>query len=286
METCCEGSGSGSGSGPQVCGDEECIQSCDQCLTGTTAVWELAATGYDPPIYLCHVEHPDDGNYCRWVSPDQSWELRYNYGDELWTLENYDTGDFFYTNEWDCDGENVLLNILEGEDSAVLTPAYSCTEVSYDCVDGECVGVSGTGGTYATLEECQAACGGGVVPTICCPDTPTPESLTATFSAGSGTMAAFDGTAPTLTYQASNPYSVGGSEGWYSAPFNVGGTNYYIGLYCTLTGWFLIGDSVPSGPCPLTGAIATGSCDPLLLNGSGYGYSTCKTGTSTITITT
>lgn len=29
---------------------------------------------------------------------------------------------------------------------------------SYDCVNGSCVAVSGTGGQYATLAECQAAC--------------------------------------------------------------------------------------------------------------------------------
>lgn len=32
---------------------------------------------------------------------------------------------------------------------------------TYNCVNGSCVPVSGSGGQYATLAACQAACGGG-----------------------------------------------------------------------------------------------------------------------------
>lgn len=180
MADCCEGSGSGSG--PSVCGPDECTLTCDQCLAGTSWVWELAVTGYDTPIYLCYVSAPDDGNYCTWASVDLAWLLKYNYDDDLWSLENLDTGDFFYLagGSWDCGGENVLINIIEEGDPAVLTPVYDCSEVSYNCSSGHCVGIAGSSGAYATLGECEAACGGGI--DVACCDVPVPTLLTAAWT--------------------------------------------------------------------------------------------------------
>jgi hypothetical protein len=42
------------------------------------------------------------------------------------------------------------------------------------------VGVAGTGGTYATLGECEAACGSGI--SVACCDVPVPTLLTAAWT--------------------------------------------------------------------------------------------------------
>lgn len=122
-------------------------------------MWEVLVTGYEEPITVCYVI--DAERSCLWVSADGVWELSHVEGDEVWTLYNLETGEFFYLREdlWDCSGENVMLNFEDGGDSAVVTPVYSCDVVSYNCVDGTCVVVAGSGGAHATLVECEAACG-------------------------------------------------------------------------------------------------------------------------------
>lgn len=177
---CESGSGSGSGSG------NECAVDCDQCPDGTSEVWLLSAPdGQEVP--LVHVDDPEDGNYCTWVSDDLDWRLQYDYGDDVWVLDQFSTG-YLWTidsSDWNCLGENVLVSDDPTIDDVVVDPLDNCEHVTYNCVDGSCVSVAGTGGTYATLAECSAACGSGVA-TDCCPDDLVSRNLVAAWSNPTG----------------------------------------------------------------------------------------------------
>lgn len=140
---CCSGSGSGSGGGCEA----ECLVFCDQCQTGMSTSWTLYVTGEDP-IQLCRVEDPDDGNYCRFVSGGGRWELKYEYGDDMWVLTDLDNADVWAVAgaNFQCRAENVLVN-ADGLDDAAIDPDADCS-------------------------------GGGTIPTDCCPDDLIPATLT------------------------------------------------------------------------------------------------------------
>ena len=153
-EDCC-GVGSGSGS----IAEPQCTTACGQCATGMSAIWELTVEGLDP-IALTHVEFPDDGNYCRFISDDLVWDFRYENDLDLWVLTNLDDGRVWYVDGalFNCFGDTNLIPVDDGEAAATVSPVYLCTTITYDCTTGGCVAVAGSGGQYATLAECQANC--------------------------------------------------------------------------------------------------------------------------------
>lgn len=158
-EDCC----SGSGSGGNMCGPDECITGCPPCDL-MSSQWEFVDPETSLPVLLCAIADPDDGNHCRFASEDWRWELFYLPTDGLWLLLNYDTGQVFYIDaeDWSCLlMPNVMADLYGGHDVTV-SPVFDCTEESFYCFDGDCVAVAGTGGPYATVEECLAAgCGSG-----------------------------------------------------------------------------------------------------------------------------
>jgi hypothetical protein len=149
-----------SGSGPQPCDPCEapaCVTTCRQCPGGMSGVW-LFPFG-DGVVRLCHVESPNDGNDCRFLSVDLAWELSYveSAGVALWQLVNYDRNLFYFLDAdlWDCTGDNTLED-LDGNPLTV-SPLSICQ--SWNCEDGSCVEVAGAGGAYSTLAACETCCG-------------------------------------------------------------------------------------------------------------------------------
>ncbi len=282
---CC-GSGSGSGSG--ACGAEECVTACDQCGDGMSARWELTVTGYDEPIILCHIQHPDDGNYCQFVSVDLAWRLYYDYGDEVWLLTNFDTGFVWFIDgaDWVCLDENILESTEPDVDSVLATPVFDCSEVSYNCVDGACVLVAGAGGTYATLSECVAACGGGTdVTTTCVPE--TAKSVMIATVVGRGNCACYTGAFPISWTGTTAPWV------WIGPGGVCGATQSQIVLTCSGGNW-IVRIECPSGSLSLfqSGQDADSTTPfSLTFDGGGGGISNsggstcCTSGVDSITIT-
>jgi hypothetical protein len=164
---CCDfetGTGSGSGSGSGTCNLSGCTYDCGICPNGMSRVWELHLALFGlPPVELCHVEQPVDGNGCRFVSGDNQWDLRFEYSASLWILTNLYTGHVWYTTQtaWQCQPatSNSMFPVDAGDSTVALTPSNLCS--TWNCVSNQCVQVIGPGGTYQTYGACLAACGSG-----------------------------------------------------------------------------------------------------------------------------
>ncbi len=155
-----------------------------------SAVWTLTVDGYDH-VTLYHDAGGADGtNYCTFDSLDLVWLLQYDAPDDVWLLTNFDTEAVWFVagSGWSCLSENLLPPVSEGDGNAIVEPVYDCSEVSYNCVDGTCVAVAGTGGTYPTEGECLAACGGSTPVVTACGT--YPSTLVGRFTATTGYAAA------------------------------------------------------------------------------------------------
>ncbi len=131
------GSGSGSGGCEGIPCDEECVETCQQC-DSMSGVWELTIDGVADHIPLCHLANPNDGNYCRFVSQDLTWELYYSASSGLWIVVNYSTDAFYYMEglDWICDSANTLTD-LDGGPNAIVDPVSTCPPATVPC--GFCV---------------------------------------------------------------------------------------------------------------------------------------------------
>lgn len=233
-------------------------------------VWLLSGVS-DSTVTLFHVDLPDDGNYCRFIDTTLVWELRFDYPDDIWLLLNYSTGQVWYITkeDWGCLIENTLTPVDSADPDAIVTPLHDCTTTSWNCVDNSCVEVAGAGGTYATQAECLAACGGGTVPTTCCPSNLLPTVLYVHFG---GTLAAL-GT-QNLTWVGGSTWSTGPTV---SGCGNTGGT---ITLSCSSTTWTLTGFTQFSfGGTSL-------SCSPFVLSVSGTVVSGACAGAASAVVNT
>jgi hypothetical protein len=76
--------------------------------------------------------------------------------------------EFTITSTGNCKNSVTVLTAPEP------TPTPTSSPTSYDCINGSCVEVSGTGGTYGTLQLCFASCSGGGTTYNC-----TPQGCTA-----------------------------------------------------------------------------------------------------------
>lgn len=273
MTDCCSGSGSGSGSG-----GGQCTQDCDQC-TEMSAVWELSGVS-DSTVQLFHDDTPDDGNYCSFTSLDLTWRLYYDYGDEVWLLVNYDTEQvWFITKEdWGCLISNTLTAINPDDPDAQVDPLYDCTTTSWNCVDGACVEIAGSGGMYPTQVACQAACGGGTVIVSCCPD-PIPRVLYLHFSDGSGGMECLDGSSHQIVYDDVSGTWIGSGAaltGCGGNPFTV------MQVYCTFATFSLL----LAGCVSSLQGLAITTCSPFVATANLSTIGDCVTGgTGNTTIT-
>lgn len=256
---CCDG-GSGSGSGS---GGSPCSNACDQCIP-MSGSWALTV-GTDPePIYLNRVDNPNDGNECRFVSADLVWDLYFDYESGTWFLVNYSTEDVWFLDAslWSCTETNLLTNEQDGGDNASVTPVEVCT--SWNCVDGTCVEVQNTSGTYPTQAECMAACG-GTIPTDCCPDDLLPSTFNVAFSDGTGDLACMDGETAVVVF---NPVYEDG-PGWDNtsggvAPLWCGDDihPFNILFQCLTGGWTAQGSY--SGIATFFGTTMVFNCAPFL----------------------
>lgn len=269
METCCEGSGSGSGEGGV------CTTDCDQCDI-TSEIWEIVADGApEGGVLVYHVDQPDDGNYCRWVSGDLRWQMYFDYGEAVWVITR-DTGTqneaFWLTDVLNCLAETEFSPGTSGLGLAVATPVAECTGPtnSYNCVDGTCVEVEGAGGQYPTLDACNNACGGTVTACGCT----LPTTLYAHFLGDLATV----GTV-TLTYDSGSGTYVA-SAGLESCL----GTGATMAFACSSvtpgSGSFSVAGSGPDGSFFGTG---TYTCPPMSGTGTGLSSGTCA-GSFSVTV--
>lgn len=163
-EECCSGSGSG-GSGST---DPQCVTTCDQCPDAMSREWEIYFSNqYRATLY--HVTEPDDGNYCRFVSDDLRYDLRYDYDAEVWVLTKdigTETETVWVDSGWRCappdtPGEGNFMVSAEGDIDAELRPVYECGDqppTMYACSEGSGTCYEDPAGEYETLAECLAAC--------------------------------------------------------------------------------------------------------------------------------
>ncbi len=112
----------------------------------------------------------DNGQDCpasectqRFLSTGGEWSFTYEgvaYGG--WVLRNLITGDIWVWSDISgpiCALAGFAVFSQDGLDEIDMTPTSDCEVSSYNCTDGDCVGVSGTGGTYEDIEQCEANCG-------------------------------------------------------------------------------------------------------------------------------
>lgn len=248
-EDCCPGAGSGS------VAENQCTTDCSQCGDGMSAVWELTVDGLDP-IALTHVDAPDDGNYCRFLSSDLVWDFRYEAGDDLWVLTNFDDGRLWYIDGalFSCFGITNLIPVDDGDQVASVSPVYVCTEITYDCTSGGCVAVAGSGGEYDTLAACQTACtGGGTIETVCCPDHAMSESGTVTFAGdGTGDLACLNGVVVPISFAFPN---------WVNNVATLCGNVGQVNFQCnTVSGLFALSLQFATHPGNCLGALTDTNC--------------------------
>lgn len=175
--TDCCGSGSGSGPCDDVVG--ECTSACGACGSMSTR-WEFVSDEISIPV--CKLASPNDGNECRFVSPDLLWELKYVEGEEssLWQLVNLVTGAFYFIDaeEWDCSGDNIL-EALGGGDPVTMTPVYDC---GAPAINSATIGTDGVTLTVVFSEATNAVTSWGTAVTLS-----GDQSATATYVSGDGT---------------------------------------------------------------------------------------------------
>ncbi|HEY1189191.1 MAG TPA: hypothetical protein VGE74_16175 [Gemmata sp.] len=132
--------------------------------------------------------------------PD-AWVLTYSEGYYLLTAADGRTWSVD-DNAWSCCGTNFMAAQDPGEVDYILVPVYDCCGPlpTYNCTDGACV--EAADGTYASLAECEAACG----PTINCMGTETtaPGTLTLAFYGGTGVYTPLNGLSYTLSWNGTN----------------------------------------------------------------------------------
>ncbi len=161
--------GSGSGSGDccdngQDCPASECTQLSPACPDGLST--QFTFPDPDSPgdtVTLDWVCNPSDGNYSRFLSTGGEWSFTYEgvaYGG--WVLRNLITSDIWVWSDISgpiCALAGFAVFSQDGLDEIDMTPTNDCEVSSYNCTDGNCVGVSGTGGTYEDIEQCASHCG-------------------------------------------------------------------------------------------------------------------------------
>ncbi len=162
--------GSGSGSccdNGQDCPASECTQLSPACPDGMSTQFTFPdPNSLGNTVTLNWVCNPSDGNYSRFLSNGGEWSFTYEgvaYGG--WVLKNLITGDIWVWS--DVSGPICALagfamfpgnQFQDGQDEIDMTPTYDCGVSSYNCTAGNCVGVSGAGGLYADIEQCNAHC--------------------------------------------------------------------------------------------------------------------------------
>jgi hypothetical protein len=175
-DDCC---GSGSGSG-QICGPDECFTSCSPCQDpGMSTQWEFTDYYTGLPVLLCHIDSPNDGNNCRFLSEDGNWTMYYDTVDSVWILQSYITGDIWFKastgiGAFGCNSANSFSSISGPSVGSIeVTPIFTCEDTSWNCVDSVCVEVAGTGGTYPTQQAClDSGCAVPGTPACSCASVP------------------------------------------------------------------------------------------------------------------
>lgn len=156
------GSGSGNCCDPgQDCPASECTQLSSECPNGLSTGFTFTAPD-GTAVTLNWVCNPADGNYSRFLSTGGVWSFAHESAYGGWVLRNLITGHIWV---WpDLNGPICALTgfaMFPQDTSDVeidMVPTSSCATSSYDCTGGNCVGKSGAGGTYATIELCKTNC--------------------------------------------------------------------------------------------------------------------------------
>ncbi len=279
----CEGDGGGSTdcpatltATPHCCTDEpddEANCQCEECPNGAPPRW-LFDVSFADGAFVDAAGHWElqPGLYCNWSQIRGNVEASLFYEQTLgkWLLE-FTSGTHYLVMEadsaWNCCGLNRVVFRGDYSGTGILTEALLLEPNGVCDEDLPCFG---------DPEDPP----GDPVYTDCCPGTPLPQTLYATFSGGTDTCVCLNGVTVELNYDT----LLLNWHGDYSPCSSSGTFTLFFG--CTLLGFGLTSNGNTHGCVAFNPALTTTNCVPLSAVFSGLGAFDCCIGSQSCTVTT